>query len=267
MEHIMKRDFKIYSKTVKDGVGDVTVIKTIEAEDIADVVAETKKLRKEMKSDGIYWDYINEYVQLDKDGKKVASAESMELLHEILSKKETLFEKVWDEIYFSWCRLFDAYDCVKRGFQRMFTHYDTIDSFNIDGGVLRFLLHNLPKMIENLHAMPGDYAERVSDDVVKDIARKIKVCNMDALRYNIAFAMWKTKLEDMLLNARLYQYYVNFGIQEKNSPDYVDENDYPIPMLECTESNIDYKSLFKLQNDAKNRLFDGLKENFGTIWN
>ena len=262
----MKREYRIYSKSPIDG--EVEEVERFESESREDAINKTKEYRNRSE-DGkkYYWDYVIEHVQLGKDGEEIARAESIEELHEELRKMETKTERFCLFFRALFRRISDKYYKVKYAFQRMFRGYDDIDSFSISDGIIDFITYNIPIMIRNLHGCPQRYCDKAQEIV--DSAKDVKFDaypQKNNLTMEIAMALWRNRLENILQCARLYKYYSSYGIQSIDDSDWLNPNDYPIPIVECTEFMIDYEKLHRLGEEAKDEMFNYIREDFDTLW-
>lgn len=262
----IKQKYKIYRKSVENGVECSSVLKTVEYNTHYEVIEEVRKLREEYNCNDIYWNTIDVCIQLDDKGKPEISAESLEDLHNKLKSKISFIEKFFGFFSTIWYRLQDKCSIIKRGFQRMFVGYTNLDAYNINTGLLRYLMFNLPKMIENLHSYPDGY-NTIAKSIVDSHPDTFIAYDKNTLVSNIAFGIWKSRLEDILLQARLYYYYSNFGIQD-NEPEYncVNTIKYPIPKYEFTENRIDYDKLSELMENARLKLLKLLDSEFEHLW-
>jgi len=265
----MKREYKIYLKNLADGKTED--VERFEADNPEEAIKRTKSYREAANCAAgkeYYWDYVVIHIQLDEHGKEVDRAESIHELHEKMKSRETKSEKIRFFFRVVFDRISDKYYKIKYAFQRMFRGYDDVDSFSISDRILNFLLHNIPIMIENLHGCPTKYCERASELIEKSNGFEFDgYPQKSSLSMNIAMALWKTRLENILKSARLYLYYSSYGIQSADDENWINPSDYPIPLMECTESLIDYEKLYELQENAKNKMFDYLREDFGAMWN
>lgn len=263
--------YKIYSLTkLVDGKVERKEIRRFEAESNEQAISEVKKLREEKDDNGeYYWDYVIEHIQLDENGNEKHRAESIEEL--IFSNKldETVWYRISIFISSWWGRFIDMLHSVKWAVQRVRTGYDDRCVFNLGDNIIDMLKVNVRRLRKNNHGCPNSYCLKAKKLLYPTLGdEELRETDYPHNKIvNIGAALWETRLEEIELACKLYDYYKNFGIVDsKDFDDYISNREYPIPFLYGTENRIDYEKLLKLEEEQKDKIMKYLAEDLENLY-
>lgn len=150
------------------------------------------------------------------------------------------------------------------------------EPWSIYSHILEDLEFNIPLLIKNKQGVPTEYCEKARDIIHKDDKNYNKIeANKNDPNYEengimeLASNLWNEDLEKLLLNVKLYRYYENFGIVDKENPDEVEfDKKYhsTIPLIPGSYDDIDYVKLNEISNNCWNFICDFMKENGRNLW-
>lgn len=263
----MKRNYTIYF----EDDGKRNVIENISTESLNDLNNRIEELKKseEYINKELLWDY-EEVVILDENGNSLKTFRELteELAEEI--KNYNIFKK----IYYWCCRKWHSLDIIfnlKCAFERLFFKYDRRVLWNIDTAVFDLLKYAIPKYVKNLHGCPLGYIEKArkmltgmsNDELEKSFNESIST----SIHENeVAIALYKADLNELLENIRVVEYYDNYGEDnDVKSENWVDPNRYPIPYHKNSK-NIDYDELNRLREEKLDKIFNYLRYNLRSMW-
>jgi len=269
----MTHTFQIY-RLESDGTK--TELERFEGDDYKRASDEVETLRADPNNQGktILWRYIHEIGILGKDGKVEKKFETTDDHFNFLMdqrKNRTIWKKVQSWMFKKLYSVLDFRHTLRYACQRVVFGYDERVSWNVGDSMFDFLIHNVSKMSKNLHGCPNKYVER---------ARKILNPDMDDEKIAESFkddpngtheelevgcALWKSKLDKIVEDCKLYIYYSNYGIQEEDDKNWVSPYDHKIPKLK-NSSEIDYKELSNITSKILDDIFKAIRDDFECLW-
>lgn len=137
------------------------------------------------------------------------------------------------------------------------------EEWDITYHILHDLIYNIPILIKTKHGVPGYFLQMVQNvknpEEVDTSKEKMKEANK----------LYDKELEKILLYIRLYFFYDDYGIVDKNDKEMVkiyEEYKDTIPYKNGTNHGIDYIKLEELQTKYWNLIWDWMKEYGQMIW-
>lgn len=244
----------------------------------ADAQEELKKYVKiANKQYKYYWGTAEGYVEHDSKTKKDIYFDSMEEMHEAWQKSQKWYQNLWFNITYYFSKVTDIRYTIKDIWYWFRTKHNRNESWSLDSHIIEDILHNVPIMIENLHGWPTYFSleavkEKHKDDPSFDVEKAFNAdpnlcwkekCDERALE------LWKEKLNELLLSARLYAYYSDYGIvNDKDTEMAKIDKKYKstIPYVPGTYKQIDYSRLEKLTTKNWNKIWDWIRIYGRNLW-
>lgn len=263
----MKRNYTIYF----EDNGKRNVIENISSESLNDINNRIEELKKseEYTNKELLWDY-EEVVILDENGNPSKTFKEWvdEIQNEI--KNYNIFKKIYYWCYRKWYSL-DIIFNLKCAFERLFFKYDRRVLWNIDIAVFDLLKYAIPKYIKNLHGYPVSYLEKArkiltgmsDDELKKSLETTVNTTIQEA---EVAMALYKADLAELLENIRVIEYYDNYGEENDiKTENWIDPMKHPIPYHKNSK-NIDYVELNRLREEKLDKIFNYLRYNLRQMW-
>lgn len=279
-----KIHYKIFrvEKDPKTGAETKITMTTFWAKDDKEAYEELKKYRKAAnKAYRYYFGTAGYYVgnELDASGKVKRYDDYKEMMKDWLAVKTACekisdivlspFERVWDKMRDGWWWLCDLCFFIKNKHKRN-------ESWSLDYHIVDDIIFNIPLLIKNKSGVPTEFCMKARIELHKaeknfDVDKSFeKEPGSSDKELELAEKMWNEELEKGLLYAKLYTFYHELGILEKNAwPDsekFEKEWAKTIPYVPGTYDRIDYVKLHSLENKYWNSLWNWIKDNGRNLW-
>lgn len=253
-------------------------MKKFYAKDDKEALAELEEYRKiANRQYTYYYGSVGQCACKDKNGKTVYF-DDMKEMHEAWKKEhETILEKLSFafDIYIK-CPLNDFF--YNRRCKKFFkkTGHRLDESYALDSHIINDLLFNIPRIIKSKNGCLNEY-------IIKALQRKHKdEKDFDAWKHlnehpdsdndviwKEAREMYEKDLEKILLNARLYQYYISFGIIDERNVDEVELDKKwhkTLPYVPGKYKELDYTKLNSLAQNCWNAIWNDWKKIGQMMW-
>lgn len=255
-----KHNYRIFRvEKDKNGNDEFIVMKYFYAENAKDAYDVLKKYRKVAnKKYTYYYGSANKFISKASNGKELYFDSFSEMMKHDL-KNMPFYKKIIDGIKINWFTvkldkikysIKEIYYLLKTYFNNSYAHNIT-ESYSIDTYLINSLIFNVTKLKNSHHGIP-----QYCIDAAK---KKNPTCEDDTKILEFADEIWKNDLDKLLLYAKLYVYYYNYGIIDPNDDyDLADiDKQYAktIPYIPGTYKEINYTALNTLIQRYWNKLW------------
>ena len=292
----MKDDFKlpVIKKAPKENFRIIRVengrkiaVEYFYAATTKNALAYLKKYKASHEGD-FYWDYANRVVAAD--GTYQDDMISFDEIESIAAKKNQKKDKFDFEVTLSIKQngkelktrtfkkkfIVPAYKTLKRemlcgfdDFKFIVDNYDYASNsthcrseyWSIDHHVMNDILFNIERLKKNKHGCPTNMVDKARKQLNVSEADAHKDDTEDKVM-KLAMKLWDDELDELALYIKLYQHYNEYGY----SDDKTLIEKYPIPYLEGSYKNIDYKKLNTLTQKYWNKWIKKFGEIGQSMW-
>ena len=272
--------YKIFRVEIDRKTGKETKItmKKFWAKDDAEAYHELQEYRKIANREyTYYYGSTGYYVDRDPLTKKMRYFDDPEEMHQAWLKEHTsVFEKMSSEFRYWWSRLKDVKYWLRDLIYFIKTRHDYCECWQLDGHFINDLEFNLPKIKEYKDGTPIAFYAKAAKELHKDDK------DFDDEKYlkdnpsldeeglsDLATKMFNAEIDKCILYVKLYKYYSNYGIIDKNNNDEVEFDKKwhkTIPYVPGTYKEFDYKKLQALIDKNWNALMNWCKDNLQYCW-
>lgn len=278
-----KTHYKIYriEKDEKTGEEKKITMSKFWAKDDVEAYEELKKYRKVANRAYTYYYATTGYYvgnSLDKDGKVKRYDDLKEMMGDHSDKSIFAFIKdvALSPFEWIWDKAKDLrYWTTEVMFFLMNDHHKRCEHWSLDSHMVDDIIFNIPLLIKNKRVVPSNFCAKARTklneknpkfNLEKSLAEKPE---SDDKEIELAGKMWDEELEKVLLYAKLYKFYENYGIVDKKDLEQVKFAKTwgkTIPYKPGTYNHIDFEKLRMLENKYWNSLWNWIKDNGRDLW-
>lgn len=249
-----------------------------------EALAELNEYRKIANKQYTYYygdsGYYVDHVRDPKTGKLVEHRyDSFEEMMKAEDSRKSFLKKIWNEalfqIDFHWDKIKDIGYWFRDLFYWIKTTHNRNESWSLDMHIISDILHNIPLLIENKQGTPTEFCLKAvkllhKDDKDFDVDKAFKENpNITDEGHELGTKLWNEELNKLLLYARLYCYYRDYGIVDDADVEMKKieaEYEKTLPYKPGTYKSFDYAKLDKLKQTNWNAMWNWIKQYGEALW-
>ena len=206
--------------------------------------------------------------ELCADSSSIIGTEGCSFLAKVASCIGDFFSYwLWQKPIDWWYKIKDIAYLLKHGERRS-------NQWNLDMHLISTLELNLPSLIKNSHslmfldeAIAKLHGNEVGFDLKKYHEKHCRNYPHDVEK--LALEIQHDEYSKLLLNTKLYRYYIDAGIIDTSNPDDVEfdkEWRHTLPVKPGTYDEFDYTKLYEMNQELWNSIWDWIKEHGHTLY-